>query len=527
MGGQELLGQAPADLVLLDGKIFTATDEITFVEAVAITDGIITAVGSSREIKQWIGDSTKTIELGGKLAVPGFIDAHCHLGSGGHSLTMLDLTTAFTPNYIQKRIAERIKELPPGALVVGYASYPNPGLFGELGWPSKEILDPVSRTNPVVLLRKGGHALWVNSFALDKSGISSDTQAPPGGEIVKDSLTGEPTGILKEAAGGLLTVWSKRDPQEDLERALRYAASVGVTSAQSGMSSEEYMILKQIESEEKLTLRISGWLSLSGVERYISNGMRQREGSVMLSHGALKGFIDGTLGVRTALLFEPFADDPQSSGLAQYEQEQFNALVETAQENNYQIAIHAIGDKGINWVLNAVQGAQKRHGVRDLRHRVEHATVMLAEDAKRFQNLGVVASMQPNITGDEAYFRLRLGEQRAKRVDVWRTLLDHGAVVAIGTDWPVSDLNPMFNLYRLVARPTDEKITMAEAIRCYTWGSAYASFDEDVKGTIEVGKLGDMVVLLNDLFVIHPREISKTRVLLTIVGGEVVYRSDH
>ena len=521
-----LAGQERADLVLLGGKIFTATDHLSFAEALAINGDTISAVGSSADIRAWIGDSTRVVELGGKLVVPGFVDAHCHLGSGGKSMTMLDLTRAFSVEHIRERIAERIRELGPDAVIVGYASYPNPTLFGGLGWPTKEILDPVSPANPVVLFRKGGHALWVNTAALEQSEITGRTPVPSGGAIVTDSVTGEPTGILKESAGNLLDVLIPYDPRADLRRALEYALSVGVTSVQTGMSTQEYEILEEFEREGTLPLRVSGWLWLGGVKGYIESGVPQHQGSTMLSRGALKGFIDGTLGVRTALLYEPFADDPASTGLAQYEQDEFDALVGAAHAHAYQVAIHAIGDKGVAWVLDAIERAQRTHGVKGLRHRVEHATVIRDEDVTRFRKLGVVASMQPNITGDEAYFRLRLGEERARRVDRWRSLLDEGAVLAIGTDWPVSDLNPMFNLYRLVARPTDQKITMGEAIRAYTWGSSYGSGDEMIKGTLEPGKLADLVVLSKDLFSIHQREISRTQVITTIVGGAIVYERE-
>ena len=513
-----------AEMVIKNGKIFTVTDKNSFVQALAVRDGKILALGTTEEMKDFIGTSTRILDVDGKLVIPGFIDAHCHFGSGGHSLSMLDLGNALSVDYIQKQIEAKIEELPEGASVFGFASFPNPGLFKGLGWPTKEILDKVSPNNPVVMRRRGGHAVWINSVALKKSNITKDSEVPEGGEIVLDLETGEPTGILKEAAQSLLKVWDQPKPKEDIERALKHAAELGLTSIHTGSSLQQIEIFKELRDEGKLTLRVYAWLSLDNVDDYIQKGIKQGQGDHMVKIGFLKAFIDGTIGVRSALMFEPFAEEPGNTGLAQYGEEEFYALVEKAHANGYQVGVHAIGDKGVHWVLNAVERAQERHGKKGLRHRVEHNTVTTFEDTKRYGRLGVVASMQPNITGSEMYRRMRLGIERARRVDMWRTLLDNGAVLAWGTDWPVSPLNPMFNLYQLVTRYyKEERLTMAEAIKYYTYGPAYASFEEDIKGTLEVGKLADMVVLSRDLFTIQPRDIAKTEVLFTILGGKIVY----
>ncbi len=514
-----------ADMVLTNGKVFTGLDEQPRFQAVAVKDGKILAVGTNEEIAEYVGTSTQVLDVEGKLVVPGFIDAHCHFSSGGHSLTKLDLRDARTIEYIQDKIAEKIKELPEDELVVAYASYPNPSLFRGLGWPTKEILDKVSPSNPVIIQRRGGHAVWVNSVALEKSGITKDAESPPGGEIVKDPETGEPTGILKEAASNLLKVWDKPRPKEDIERALEHAAKLGITGIQTGSYLKEIEIFKELNKEGKLTLRVSAWIPVQELERCIEKGITWGQGDEMVRMGLVKMFIDGTIGVRSALMFEPFAEEPGNTGLAQYEEEEFYALVEKAHKNGYQIGVHAIGDKAVHWVLNAFEGAQKKHGKKGLRHRVEHCTVVTFEDAGRFGELGIVASMQPNITGSEIYRRVRLGKERARRVDMWRTLLNSGAVLAWGTDWPVSPLNPMENLYQLVTRfYKEERLTIAKAIKYYTYGSAYASHEEDIKGTLEKGKLADMVVLSRDLFTIPPSEILRTEVLYTILGGKIVYQ---
>jgi predicted amidohydrolase YtcJ len=268
------------------------------------------------------------------------------------------------------------------------------------------------------------------------------------------------------------------------------------------------------------------WLPIAGIEGYRKKGIKRGQGDDMVRVGLLKAYLDGTIGVRSALMFEDFTEEPGNKGLAQYEKEEFFSMVEKAHSYGYQIGIHAIGDMAVNWVLNAVEEAQKKHGKKGLRHRVEHNTVNIISDTKRFQELGIVASMQPNITGGQPYRERRLGKERARRVDMWRTLLENGAVLAWGTDWPVSPLNPMLNLHQLVTRYPEQRLTMEEAIKYYTYGSAYASFEENIKGSLEVGKLADMVVLSRDLFTIKPAKIITTSVLCTILGGKIVYRSD-
>lgn len=516
--------QEKADFVLTNGKIFAVSEKNPEVQAMASKNGKIIALGTTQEIKAYIGPSTKVLDVGRKLVIPGFIDAHCHFSSGGRSLSMLDLSSETSVAHIQEKIAERIKNTPEGKLVSGYASFPNPGLYGKLGWPSKEILDEVSPDNPVVMRRRGGHAVWVNSVALKMSNITKDSEVPEGGEIVLDPKTGEPTGILKEAAQSLLKVRGDINPREDIERALKHAASLGITGIHTGSYLEELEIYKELRDEGKLTLRVYGWLPISRLDEYIEKGIKQGQGDNMVKVGFLKSYIDGTIGVRSALMFESFTEEPGNTGLAQMGEEEFYALVEKAHKHGYQAGVHAIGDKAVHWVLNAVERAQEKHGKKGLRHRVEHNTVNTLDDTKRFEELGVIASMQPTITGAEMYKRQRLGLERARRVDMVRTLLTKGAVLCWGTDWPVSRLNPMYTLNELVYRIyPEQRLTMAEAIKYYTLGSAYASFEEDIKGSLEVGKLADMVVLSQDLLKPNPKNIPMTKVLYTIVGGRIVY----
>ena len=362
----------------------------------------------------------------------------------------------------------------------------------------------------------------MNSLALKISGIDGKSEAPPGGEIVKEPKTGEPTGILKEAAGRLLKVEMKSTPRADIERALKHTLNLALTGIHTHSDPEEVELFRKLNQEGRLTLRVNASLPIKGVEEYVAKGIKPRQGDAMVRVGYLKGFIDGTLGVRSALMFEPFSEEPGNTGLAQVGEQEFYSLLEKADKHGFQIAIHAIGDKGVHWVLNGFEKAQQKNGNRGMRHRIEHNTVVILSDLPRFKALGVIASMQPNITGPPAYIEQRLGPERAKRFDMWRSLLDHGAMLCWGTDWPVSQIDPMINLNKLVTRNPEQRLTMSEAIKFYTVGSAYASFEENLKGTLEPGKLADIVVLSKDLFAINPEEVLTTKVVYKILGGKII-----
>lgn len=532
--------QEKADMVLHNGKIYTSVDENPFVEAVAVKNSKILFVGSNKDAKKFIGPTTEVLDLRGKIAVPGFTDAHLHFASGGRSLATLTFRGVDSVEKIQEMVAAKIAELPEGAPVFG--SQYDHTLFPGGAWPTKEDLDKVSPSNPVVIRRVDGHSIWVNSLALKQSGVNKNTSSPFGGEIMKDPKTGEPTGILKEEATGLIRVkGSAQEPslQEDIEQGLHHAAKLGVTSIQTSSSLKEIEIYKKLKAAGSLTLRVYTWLPIKGLDTYSEKGIRQGQGDDMIRVGFLKAYIDGTLGSGTALLFAPFSDDPGTSGLPQYDENEFYSLIEKAHENGYQVGVHAIGDKGVNWVLNAVDRAQKKHGKKGLRHRIEHAQVIRADDFPRFQELGVIASMQPtHCTTDMRFCEQRVGIERSKGAYAWRTLLSNGAHLAFGTDWPVEPLDPMRGLYSAVTRKNiefdypengwfpEQKLTMAEAIKAYTIGSAYASFEEDIKGSLEVGKLADIVVLSKDVFDIAPKEILATEVLFTILGGKIVYKKE-
>lgn len=529
-----------AELVLLNGKIFTGDSDYLFTEALAVKEGKIIALGESKSIRRFIGEKTKTLDLKGKLVIPGLIDAHCHLSSGGRSLKSLNFRGVNSVEKIQEIIAEKIKEFKQGQPLFGVQF--DHTIFPEEKWPTKEDLDKVSPQNPVIIERVDGHTLWVNTFALQKSGITAETKDPPGGEILRDPLTGEPTGILKESAMKLIKIEEiagKDILEEEIKRALTHATSLGLTGIHTSSTLEELEILHKLRKEGKLTVRLYAWLPFEEIDACLEKGIRQGSGDEMLRVGFLKLYIDGTISSGTALLFEPFSDQPQSYGIAQYPEEEFNRLVEKAHRFGFQVGVHAIGDKGIHWTLNAIERAQKIYGKKGLRHRIEHCSLLHPQDIERFQKLGVIASMQPtHCTTDLLYCEKRFGRERSKYAYLWKTLLQNGVVLAFGSDWPVEPLDPMRGIYSLLTRKNieskfpekgwfpEECLSREEAIRGFTSGPSFASFEENIKGSLSPGKLADFLVLSKDLFKVNAEEVLETRVLYTFLGGKVVYRSE-
>lgn len=526
-----------ADFILLNGKVFTADDSNPWVEAVAVKAGQILAVGTSAAMRQWAGPGTDVLDVQGRLVLPGLIDAHTHFASGGKSLASLTFRGVNSIGKIQERVATKIKELPPGTPIHG--SQYDHTLFPGGNWPTKEDLDKVSPQNPVIIERVDGHSVWVNSLALKQSGITKETRNPAGGEILRDPATGEPTGILTEAAAGLLKVRGRPPAStlgEDILRGLAHAASLGLTGVGTSADLGELEAYRKIEKDGKLTLRVYAWLPVEQMDICLKKGIRQGQGNDLVKTGFLKMFVDGTLGSGTALMLAPFTDEPSKSGLPQYPYPVFAALVDKAMANGFQIGVHAIGDKGVRWVLDAVEAAQKKHGRSDLRPRIEHAQVIDPADVPRFAQLGVIASMQPtHCTTDMRFCERRIGRERSKNAYLWRTLLASGARLAFGSDWPVEPLDPMRGLYSAVTRKSiefgtpeggwfpDQRLTMAEAVKAFTSGAAYASFDEARKGQLRPGLLADMVVLSRDLFTIPAEEILKTEAVWTILGGKIVF----
>jgi len=539
--------QEKADLVIINGKILTIDKDNPFAEAIAVKDEIIIAVGTSEKVKRFIGEGkTSVIDAKGRLVIPGFNDAHVHFGPLDPDYIELRYTT--DPSVITGKVREQVLKSKPGELIRG--GHWEHEMFNDRKWPTKELIDKVSPDNPVILSRADGHSILVNSYLLKMNGITKDTPVPFGGEIQKDPKTGELTGILKENAESLVNagdIKSLRSPEEESARkwqgyllALKEAREYGVTSIQIP-GNADFNTYEKLQNEGLLTSRIDIGKSLTAdtsiLRNYVETAKKYPSNGNWIRFGYLKAYIDGTIGSGTALMFEPFADNPASAGLSIMPYDEFENMVVTADKLGFQIGVHAIGDKGNNWVLNAFEKAQNLNGKRDSRHRSEHAQTIQASDIPRFAKLGVIPSMQPtHCITDKRFYEKRVGLERCKEAYVWRSLIDAGSLLAFGTDLPVEPLNPMEGLYAAVTRKDrlgeegegwfpEQKINMEEAIKYYTLGSAYAQFMEDRKGKIKTGYLADIVIVDKDLLTIPENEIMKTKVDYTIVGGKVVYAS--
>ena len=538
----------PADLVIKNAEIVTIDKDNPRAEAVAIKGEFIIAVTSNKKINQYIGEGiTKVIDAKGRLLVPGFNDAHIHFTSGGRSMMNLDFRYVHDLETIKQMVKEKVAQSKPGELIVGRGWEHE--TFPDKKWPTKEILDAVAPDNPVMLSRADGHSVWVNSYIIERSEITKDTPDPPNGTIVKDPVTGEPTGIFKEGARRLLKVESsvKLTPEEQEERAdrglelaLDAARRTGVTSIQQ--LNGEYERFQRFKDEGKLTLRVTFNMAMpddeQGLKRLDELRKRFPQENNWIRFGYLKIFIDGTLGSGTALMFEPFEDDPSTSGLPMMPYEEYERRIVAADAMGFQTGTHAIGTKGNNWVLNAIEKALEVNGKRNSRHRSEHAQILLLSDIPRFAELGVIASMQPtHCITDKRFAEKRIGMERCKGAYAWQKFLDAGVHIAFGTDWAVEPIDPLEGLYAAVTRKDragepgegwfpDQKLSMEKSIELYTIGSAYAEFMEDHKGIIKVGYFGDIVLFNNDLMTIPHEEIMTSKVDYTIVGGKIVFKRE-
>ncbi|HEX8149222.1 MAG TPA: amidohydrolase [Pyrinomonadaceae bacterium] len=533
-----------ADLVIVNARVRTQDSARPTAEAVAVYGGRIAAVGTSAGVRALAGAKTRVIDAKGALVLPGFNDAHVHFLSGGFQLSSVDLRDAATPQEFAERIRRFSEKLPKGRWVTGgdwdHERWPN--VDGVAPLPTRELIDAFTPDRAVFVNRLDGHMALANSYALKLAGVTRDTPDPPGGLIVRDPKTGEPTGVLKDAAQSF--VWKVapgagfEEKLEAARAATAHAAAHGVTSVQDMSAGDDVGVYQTLLERGELKTRVYAASPLSDWERLKRVGVRRAFGSDMLRIGGLKAFSDGSLGSTTALFFEPYLDAPGSSGLPSDEMFPEGAMlkrVEGADAAGLQVFIHAIGDKANDAVLNIYEQVEKRNGARDRRFRIEHAQHLRAQDIARFGRDKVVASMQPyHCIDDGRWAEKRIGRERAKGTYAFRSLLDAGAVLAFGSDWSVAPLDPVMGIYAAATRRTldgknpggwvpEQKITVEEAVRAYTVGSAYAEFAENVKGTITAGKLADLVILDRDIFNLDPAEIEKVKVRVTVMDGRVVY----
>ena len=554
MSAQTPVKPDPPELVFVHGDIYQG---ITFsaefgrnrgfaamrVQALAVRDGRIVATGTDAEIRQLAGPKTKVIDLGGHFVLPGLNDAHVHLANAGAEKLNVNLLGVRSLAEMQARIAERAKTTPAGEWLVG-AGWDHT-LWQDSRLPTRQDLDAVAGDHPAIFVRVDGHIAVANTAALKWAGITRDTPAAPGGKIDHDAQ-GEPTGILRETVkDDLLARLPKPSPERRrraLELALEDAAQHGLTSVQDNSTWDDFLALEDLERAGKLPIRVSEWLKFDDpVDVLVARRAQHPADDPMLHTGMLKGFMDGSLGSRTAALLAPYSDDPGNSGLPRYEQDKLNAMTVERARAGFQIGFHAIGDRAAQMALDAFAAAEddlRPRGDKDpttLRFRIEHDQVITPAQFAEYKRLGVIASMQPNHLLTDMHWAVeRLGPERARTSYAWKQFLNDGVLLAFGTDYPVEPITPFRGIYAAVTRMDEagkktyypeQKLSIEEAIAAYTTGSAFAEFRETDKGVLAPGYLADFVVLDRDLTKIPPAEILKTRVLRTVVGGKTVYEA--
>jgi len=552
VSGQNAPEKPKADVIFTHGNVYTGIVDPTSMvagkraEAIAVLGDRILVVGTRDEVLKAKGPDTKIIDLGGRFVMPGFNDAHMHLAHAGQEKLSVNLVGVKTLDEFRERIRAKVEKSRPGEWIVGAG-------WDETLWPVKAVptrwdLDEVSSGHPVYMDRVDGHIGVANTRALQLASITVASRDPSGGKIDRDEA-GTPNGILRETARDAVKAVIPKPTHEQRRQAIELAladlASHGVTSAQDNSSWEDFQIYEQLEKEGKLTARISAWLAFDdSIDSLNRKRSSHPAADNMLHTGMLKGFMDGSLGSKTAALSEPYSDDPKNSGLPQYEADKLNPMAKERALAGYQLGFHAIGDKGVQMALDAFAEAERAakeqkvkgaSGGSDYRFRIEHAQVTTPQQILRFKELKVIASMQPShLLTDMNWAESRLGPKRAAHSYAWAEVLKRGVVLAFGTDYPVEPVAPFRGLYASVTRQSEngkksyypeQKISIEQAITAYTTGSAFAEFAEKEKGKLEPGMLADLVVLDRDVTSVPPAKILETEVLRTVVGGRTVYEA--
>jgi predicted amidohydrolase YtcJ len=533
----------PSDvtLAIINAKVWTGSRAQPWTSGVAISGEKILKVGSSAEIAKMLQGAprAKVIDAHGGFVTPGFIDSHVHFIDGGFRLSSVQLRDARTPAEFIARIKAYAATMPRGAWITG-GDWDHQNWGGEL--PRRDWIDSVTRENPVWIARLDGHMGLANSAALKAAGVTAATKDVEGGSIVRDA-EGNPTGILKDNAEGLIDRVVPAPPAElndrALDAAMRYVAARGVTSVQNMGGFDDLATFERAHRDGRLITRIYAVTPIGQWERLRDTVAARGKGDEWVRIGGLKGFVDGSLGSHTAAMFSPFVDSPKDSGLFVETREDLLRWTEGADRAGLQVIVHAIGDRAINSQLNIYEQVERENGPRDRRFRIEHAQHLLPADIPRFAKLGVIPSMQPYHAIDDGRWAEKvIGHERSKTTYAFRSLLDTKARLAFGSDWFVAPPSPLEGIYAAVTRRTlddkhpegwipEQKITVEEALRAYTIDAAFASFDEAVKGSLERGKLADLVLIDRDITRIPPETIRDAKVLLTVVGGRIVFETQH
>jgi predicted amidohydrolase YtcJ len=531
-------------LIVLNASVHTLDPNRPRAEAVAIHGNRIAALGSSGEIRKLAAADTRIIDAAGRLLLPGFNDAHVHFLNGGFQLSNVDLREAKTPAEFAQRIKDFARNVPRGRWITDggwdHENWPGAPL------PTKELIDADTPETPVFVDRLDGHMALANSYALQLAGVTRGTQDPPGGLIVRDPQTGEPTGILKDAAMAFVNrIIAAKSFDEKLaaaRAATEYAASLGVTSVQDMSGNHDVAVYQELARRGEWKTRIYAVAPLPAWDGLAKIGFRAPFGDDLIRIGGLKGFADGSLGSSTAYFFEPYNDAPNTHGLPGDQMFPEGAMLRRVLEADragLHVMVHAIGDRANHEMLAIFEQVTQTNGARDRRFRIEHAQHLRLPDVARFAKARVIASMQPYHAADDGrWAEKRIGSERAKGTYAFRSLLEAGVTLAFGSDWPVAPLDPLPGIAAAVTRRTldgkhpngwvpEQKMTAEETVRAFTTGSAYAEFSETIKGTITPGKLADLVILSQDI--LRPdfdwAKASLVRVVATIFDGRVVYQT--
>ncbi|MCX8168740.1 MAG: amidohydrolase [Candidatus Methanomethylicia archaeon] len=528
-----------AETVLINGKIYSLNDNNDVFEALAIKNGKIVFLGSSKEAEEFIGDETVVIDLNGRTVLPGFIDTHIHFISVGFSLMMLDLRDVKSINELKSIVRKAVEKIEVGRWIVGRGW--DQDKFIEKRYPSKLDLDEVAPNNPVFLRRVCGHIAVANSMALKISGINKSTSDPEGGKIDRDEA-GEPTGILRETAMRL--VWSKIPPPsiddyiKAIELACKETLSHGITTVHFvSVTPEEIESLQIARNMGKLNVRVCLYLSAEYMNQLLILGLKRGFGDDFIKINGIKTLVDGSLGARTAALRNPYSDDPKTMGILILSRDKLKEIISKAHKHGLQIAVHAIGDRAIEFTLDVFNEVLSNYPSIDHRHRIEHASVISPELIDTMKKLNIHASVQPSFIISDFWAVDRVGVNRAKWVYPFKSMLKASLNIAGGSDCPVDPLNPLYQIYSAVTRGKYENIELynytqneclnvLEAIKLFTRNAAYIGFEENVKGTLEIGKFADVVVLSDDITTIDSAKIKDVKVLTTIVNGKIVYTLD-
>jgi predicted amidohydrolase YtcJ len=544
-----------ADLVVLNSRIYTVDSRQPWAEALAISGAKIVAVGNSAEISRYRGSSTKVIDGGGRLVLPGFTDSHIHLLEGGETLTQLRLDDTASIADVQRRLKEFAAAHPEKKWILGRGWYYP--IFGAAALPDKKYLDEVLPDRPVYLECFDGHTWWANSKALQLAGITRQTPDPPGGFIVRDPKSGEPTGAIKEDSADALIeraipLPTREEKLQAIRAAMKEANQAGLVRGHGcsdfGISDDDLQnvdLFDELRRKGELTVRmyLAHYMrppSVGADQLQEIEDARRRYHDEWISAGAAKFYLDGVIESHTAAMLAPYSDDPSRSGDLIWDPASYKSAVADLDRRGVQIFTHAIGDRAIRLALDAYENAAKINHTTDARPRIEHIEDVSKDDIPRFGKLGVIASFQPLHAYPEEdtlqVWARNVGPERAQRAWAWHSIESTGGKLAFGSDWPVVTLNPWRGVQNALTRQTldgnppdgfvaQERVTLEDAIRAYTLGAAFAGRREKTEGSLEPGKVADLIILSQDLFNVPPSKISDTQVLLTMVGGKVVYQS--